>query len=224
MQECNVSFVEVFGPSFNSWEDVDVCREEFEASFCIEFYKRDSYVRGKKSYVCFACKKKPCGAVLKLEQLHMDDAKVTVKEENPVHNHSVPYCREHVDDVSAQLKASMSKVSDLQKLQAEMASFQRTTFNMLNELKNGSQQEMPAIEEKRKPLSAFLTIFDESEREGCNETAFEVDMETADTQSSTVKKSTAWATRTSLSKAIEEPSIFTILRGKPEQVLGIVPP
>ncbi|KAG9408370.1 hypothetical protein AC1031_021612 [Aphanomyces cochlioides] len=116
----------------------------------------------------------------------------------------------------------MSKVSDLQKLQAEMASFQRTTFNMLNELKNGSQQEMPAIEEKRKPLSAFLTIFDESEREGCNETAFEIDMETADPQSSTVKKSTARGTRTSLSKAIEEPSIFTILRGKPEQVLGIL--
>ncbi|KAG9401733.1 hypothetical protein AC1031_007446 [Aphanomyces cochlioides] len=225
MEECNVSFVEVFGSSFKSWEDVEVCREDFERSLCVEFYKRDSYVRGKKSYVCFACKRKPCGVLLKLEQLHTHEALVTVKEEIAMHSHSVPYCREHLDDVANQLSELMKKVSDLQKLQVEMSSYQMKTFKILEDLQHRPPQEtpvQPASENKAKPISAILTFFDESEREGYNDTSLEVVVATTEAQDLALPAIVARETRTGSTKDIVEPSIFSILRGKDDQIFGVV--
>ncbi|KAG9408650.1 hypothetical protein AC1031_020502 [Aphanomyces cochlioides] len=142
-----------------------------------------------------------------------------------MHGHSVPYCREHLDDVANQLSELMKKVSDLQKLQVEMSSYQTTTFKILEDLQHRLPQKtpvQPASENKEKPISAFLTFFDESEREGYNDTSHEVVVATTEAQDLALPAIVARETRSGSTKDIVEPSIFSNLRGKDDQVLGVV--
>ncbi|KAG9402842.1 hypothetical protein AC1031_006384 [Aphanomyces cochlioides] len=71
-------------------------------------------------------------------------------------------------------------------------------------------------------VSAFLTFFDESEREDYNESLHEYDVVTTETRDSGLPGIVARETRMGSTKDIVEPSIFSILRGKDEQVLGFV--